>query len=443
MIKIKNLSRIICSLIVLTVLPGAASADQNAALYRDYAAPLTKPDDLAPLLSAAQDKKLVLLGESSHGTSEFYSWRAEISRRLIEQGGFSFVAVEGDWTTLARLNRYIKHKPDAPESARAALLESDRWPRWMWANEEFADFAEWLRGYNKMRQPAHRTGLYGMDVYATWDALDQLLNWYAAHHPEKKQTVRAHYELFASHREDARSYLEALHRGADGASGPAAALEKTKTLWQQAEAPDRNQAFFAKQAAHVVMAGEAFYRLMNSPGPASWNVRAGHMHETVGRLLDLYGPESKGIVWAHNTHIGDARATDMAHIGQHNIGQLARQSHGKDNVYLIGFTTYSGEVMAGRQWEAPRQVMNVPAAPADSFEAALKNIGQGDLLLQFPPPDQRPEALSRVIGHRAIGVVYNPEMDLRQYVPTIPARRYNAMIYIEETQALRPLHEHE
>lgn len=432
-----------CALIALPAAQGTASQDLSA-VYREYAHPLSSPASLAPLISAAKDRRLVLLGESSHGTKEFYTWRDEISRRLIEADGISFVAVEGDWISLARLNRYVKHKPGAAASAREALLMIDRWPRWMWANEEFAEFAEWLRAFNRARLPENRIGLYGLDVYASWEAMDAVLDWYRTHHPEKLEKIRGYYAPFAAFRDDPHGYARAALSGAgDNGQGVAEVLRKTTSLWHDTAAKERRAAFFAKQAAHVVKAAEEFYRAMRHPGPHSWNSRAIHMHDTVNRLLAVYGPKSRGIVWAHNTHIGDARETSMTQAGMHNIGQLSRQQLGEDNVFLVGFTTWRGSVLAGGQWGGPRESMTVPLPPNDSLEAVIKALEIGNALLIFPPADSLPRSLQHTIGHRAIGVTYNPEQDRRQYVPTVPARRYNAMLYIENTTALTPLHEKE
>lgn len=435
----------ICFVCALAAVPAshATASQELSTVYREYARPLSSSTALTPLISAAKDRRLVLLGESSHGTREFYTWRDEISRRLIEAGGISFIAVEGDWVSLARLNRYVKHKPGAAASAREALMMADRWPRWMWANEEFAEFAEWLRILNSNRSPENRISLYGIDVYASWEAMDAVLDWYQVHHPDKLEMIRGHYATFAAFRDEPHRYARAALVGLGDDRGVTEVLRQTVSLWRSSAESERRAAFYAKQSAHVVKAAEEFYRAMAQPGPHSWNSRAMHMHDTVNRLLAAYGAGSKGIVWAHNTHIGDARSTSMVRAGMHNIGQLSRQDLGEDNVFLVGFATWQGTVLAGGQWGGRREKMALPLPPNDSFEAALKALEIGDALLIFPPADLLPQSLQHTIGHRAIGVTYHPEQDRRQYVPTIPARRYNALLYIENSTALTPLHEKE
>ncbi|MCW5599090.1 MAG: erythromycin esterase family protein [Nitrosomonas sp.] len=432
----------ICTGLFIPLAQGTPPQDLSV-IYREHARPLSATSDLTPLISAAKDKRLVLLGESSHGTREFYTWRTEISRRLIETGGVSFIAVEGDWISLARLNRYIRHEPWTLASARHALMIPNRWPRWMWANEEFVEFAEWLRAFNSARSPENRVSLYGIDIFSPWEAMDAVLDWYHSHHPDQFDRITDHYATFAAFRDDPHGYARAVEAMDDQERGVAKALRNTIALWQNSQDSTRQAAFFAKQSAHVVSAAEEYYRTMGQSASLAWNTRATHMHETVGRLLAVNGTESKGIVWAHNTHIGDARATSMVQRGMHNIGQLSRQQLGENNVFLVGFTTGQGTVLASRQWGGPRESMRIPSPPNDSFEAVLKTLAMGDALLIFPPSDALPPVLQHTIGHRAIGVIYQPEQDHRQYVPTTPARRYNALLYVENSTALTPLHEKE
>lgn len=416
--------------------------------YRAWAQPLT----LDPLIDAARDKQLVLLGESTHGTAEYYTLRAEISQRLIEEHGFSFIAVEGDWVSLARLNRYVKHKPGAAQSARAALLELDQWPHWMWANEEFAAFGEWLHDFNRDRAPEDRVGIYGMDVYAPWAAMDAVIEWFAANAPQRLAEIESHYEMFGQFRGDPHRYVHAAAVDSSGREGVSAARTLMMQAWEEASnepaneagesgTPDRtarNHAFFAKQAAAVVEGAEQFYR---ESGTQSWNRRVDHMAETVDRLRQHYGEDATGIVWAHNTHIGDASATAMARSGQYNIGQLARQTYGRDRVFLTGFATDHGAVLAARHWEGEIETMPIPRPKPGSFEAILHDLELGDALLTFPRPDELPQPLQAALDHRAIGVIYMPPAERsRNYVPTIPALRYDALIYLRATTPLTPLH---
>ncbi len=428
-------------------LASSARADmaELSAAYRAHAAPLRSPDDLAGLLRDAGGRRRVLLGEATHGTAEFYTWRAEISRRLIADHGFSFVAVEGDWVSMWRLNRYVTHQPGAGESAEAILRGFDRWPRWMWANREFAEFAEWLREHNADRPPEARAGLYGKDVYDAWGAMDLVLAFHREHHPDRAEGVARRYRTFAEHRNDPGGYARAMAVSVgDPGHDLREAFRETQARWEEAEGAARETAFAAKQAAFVVKAADRHYRAMVQPGAASWNHRADGMEATVERLGRRHGPEARGIVWAHNTHIGDARATDMMRAGMRNIGQLAREAHGPDQVFSVGFSTAQGRALAARQWEGRREAMLLPAPRADSLDAILLGMGLGDTVVRFPPARDRGEALVRTVGHRAVGVVFVPEHERqRNYVPTRPASRYNAILFIESTSALRPLHERE
>ncbi len=432
-----------------------AGARDLAAAYREVATPFRDEEaDLDRIITAAADRQLVLLGESTHGTKEFYALRAEISRRLIAEHGFSFVAVEGDWMSIARLDRYVRHDPQADDSAAAALRAADRWPHWLWANEEFAEFAEWLHEVNRDRPPAARVGIYGMDVYAPWRALDALLDWYAAEHPDRLTQVRADYAMFARYRGDPNGYARAAMANPTVWQGVAAGRTLTFGLWEAAIGIDSigrdalKGSFRAAQKAAVIERAEQFYRMQPAEGSQSWNWRARHMQETVARLLSLHAAEAaptarpaRGIVWAHNTHIGDARATAMANRGAQNIGQLARQAYGDDNVFLVGLATYQGQALAARRWDGAVERMDVPSPPPGSFEATLQRMEVGNAVLVFPHRGDMAEPLRTVLGHRAVGVVYAPAEDHRRnYLPSIPALRYDALIFLEDSEPLTPLH---
>lgn len=427
---------------VATGVAGSRAAPLPEALGA-LARPLEKAEDLTPLVQAAADARLVLLGEASHGTREFYTWRDTLSRRLVQEHGFSFLAVEGDWSALAPLDRYVRHRPEAPASAREALLQIRRWPLWMWANEEMAELGEWLRDFNRERAPEHRVGIHGIDVYGLWESYDAVLQFYAAHLPEIAPEVNRLYDPLRPFRGNDVGY--ARHAEAAGpAARPDAArvAEKLGARYRTAEPEARSLFFEAFQHAKVVQYGEEHLRAMVTPGPESWNARARHFKRTVSRLLDDYGTGSRGIVWAHNTHIGDARATDMAAFGQVNIGQLARERHGTDGVYAVGFGTATGTVLAARSWGGPREVMVTPAPRPDSLEAALVAAGDGDRLLLLDRASPDLEALHNRLPHRAIGVIFHPDRErFANYVPTRLAQRYDAFIFLPRTRALEPLHE--
>jgi len=421
--------------------PDALPAENLRKKIVDQSRPLSSPEDLAPLLAAIGDSKLVLLGESSHGTSEFYRWRADLSKRLIEEKGFRFVAVEGDWTAIAHLNRYIQNLPGAAASAREALLQIERWPLWMWSNEEMVEFGEWLRAYNEKLPPDRKVGIYGIDIYGFWESLDSVQEFYEEHIPGSAGEVRELYAGLRKFHGDNAAYVRhvyALEPSAEAELQKVA--EKLQKRYETADEKEKARIFDAWQQAKVVLFAEKHLRHSILPGPDSWNARARNFMNTVSRLLDFYGPGSRGIVWAHNTHIGDARATEMARLRQINIGQLAREQLGEDEVFAVGFGTATGTVLAARQWEGQREKMSIPTPMPGSLEDIFLTTADGPCLLLFDSAGPVEVGRETRIPHRAIGVIYQPERERSgNYVPTVPERRYNAFIWLPETAALHPL----
>jgi erythromycin esterase-like protein len=409
--------------------------DEAAALC----AALTDPGDLDELLDRVGGARVVMLGEASHGTHEFYTWRAAITRRLIDELGFSFVAVEGDWPDCDRVDRSVRGRPTAPADPRDALLAFDRWPTWMWANEEVVDFCRWLRTRNAARDEHERAGFHGLDVYSLWESLREILTWLGEHEPGHVPAALAAYRCFEPFAEDPQQY--ALATRLVPTTCETQVLDLLTGLRRRA-AGDGHDTFAAWQNAEVVAGAERYYRAMISGGADSWNVRDRHMDDTLARLLDRYGPSSKAVVWAHNTHVGDARATDMTRAGHVNIGQLARERYGADQVVLVGFGSWTGTVVAGPAWGAPMRVMPVPPARRDSLEDVLHATAPPRSLLVFPTGD-RPDLLTDELDHRAIGVVYHPDRErYGNYVPTVLGERYDAFCWFDRSQALRPLHTH-
>jgi erythromycin esterase len=401
--------------------------------------PLRGERDLDPLLERIGNARYVLLGEASHGTSEYYTWRAAISRRLIEEKGFSFIAVEGDWPDCYRVNRYVKGYRDAVPDARAVLHAFTRWPTWMWANEEVVALTEWLRDHNRDRPPDVRAGFYGLDVYSLWDSLYAVMSYLRRVDPSALPAARAAYHCFEPYGEDAQDYARATLFVPQSCQAEVVHLlaEMRRRVPTYPDG-DREEAFQAEQNALVVKNAEEYYRTMVRGGPDSWNVRDRHMAETLDRLARRHGSAARGIVWEHNTHVGDARYTDMADDGMVNVGQLVREAHAAEGVVLVGFGSYQGSVIAGKEWEAPMERMPVPPGREGSWEQVLHAAGAEDRLLVFGNPT--PEMLE-ARGHRAIGVVYHPEYEhLGNYVPTVLPRRYDAFLFLDRTTALRPLH---
>ena len=410
---------------------------------RKRALPLADPADLDPLIERIGNAPYVLLGEATHGTSEFYQWRAALSRRLIQEHEFSFVAVEGDWPDCYRLNRYAKGYPDSGDSARDVLHTFERWPTWMWANREVAEFAEWLRDHNRKRSPARQGGFYGLDVYSLWDSMHAVVNYLESIDPALARAARAAYRCFEPYGEDVQEYARATALVPATCEREAIAVLAALRDNAVEYAQDGRDAYFnAEQNALVARNAELYYRTMVRGGPTSWNVRDTHMVETLDRLMMHHGPNAKAIVWEHNTHIGDARFTDMARAGMFNVGQLVRQDHDADDVVLVGFGTHRGTVIAGEEWGAPMRRMRVPRAREGSFEDALHASDAGDTLLLFNGNDDGGIAgLAEPIGHRAIGVVYDPGNEhWGNYVPTIVPRRYDAFMYVEESAGVDAFH---
>jgi len=421
---------------------------------RSLARPLESEADLDPLLDRVAEARLVLLGEASHGTREYYEWRARISLRLLRDHGFQFIAVEGDWPDCYALNRYVKGLPGAAPSAWDALQAFTRWPTWMWANREVLALMEELRGLNTDRDPEDRVGFYGLDVYSLWDSLAEVSRYLEEHQPGALQVAREAFRCFEPYHGDEQAYARATTvvpmDCSEEVTGMLTALLRSRRGLEE----DEDARFDAEQNAWAAANAERYYRAMMQGGPDSWNLRDTHMMDTLDRLLERHGPDAKAIVWAHNTHVGDARATDMQGAGMTNLGQLARERHGLKDTVIVGFAGYRGHVIAGAWWGAPMHRMFVPEAPTATLEGLLHETGPRNQLLLFDPESLDREALLRgapleqetleglaaPLGHRAIGVVYDPEHErYGNYVPTSAPLRYDALLFFDRTRALRPL----
>src|SRR5436305_11679039 len=348
-----------------------------AAEARRQTRPLRDASDLDPLLDRIGDARYVLLGEASHGTSEYYTWRAELSKRLIREKGFSFIAVEGDWPDCYRVNRYGKNYPNSGANAHDVLHAFERWPTWMWANEEIVELVEWLRRYNDQRRLAddRKIGFYGLDVYSLWDSMRAVVEYLERIDPGLAAGARRAYRCFEPYGEDEQEYARATYLVPTPCEDEAVSVLRTLRGRAPAYAQDGREAFFnAEQNAFVATNAELYYRTMVRGGSQSWNIRDHHMVDTLGRLMahhERFNPGAKAIVWEHNTHIGDARFTNMANVGMVNVGQLVRQANDEDGVVLVGFGSHRGTVITGDEWGAPMQRMRVPEARAGSWEDVM------------------------------------------------------------------------
>ena len=403
---------------------------------------LSSSSDLDPLIGEAGLRKLVLLGEASHGTHEYYIWRDSISRRLISEKSFSFIAVEGDFASLYELNRYVKDMPGAASSAREVLMGLTRWPLWMWGNQEVEGLAEWLRAYNDPLPQEQKVGFYGMDVYDEWTSKDVVLETLQKYNHEIYLQVKQEYECFAGFNRDSWQYARSVQQGGSPCSQQ---TENVVKLIENSRSGLGSMSdykyFYLLQNARVKQNAEKFYRKsLTSQDASSWNSRVHHMHNTVNYLLDFYGNTAKGIVWAHNTHIGDARFTEMYTVGNQNIGELSRVHHGPENIFSVGFTTYKGSVVAGASWESGMQTMRIASARRNSVEYVFNKTGNTRFYMLFDDTDRTHDELMQPMGHRAVGVVFNPANERRQYVNTIVPLRYDAFIFFNTTKGLNSLH---
>jgi erythromycin esterase len=416
--------------------------------------------DLNPLIEqiGKDNVQYALLGEASHGTSEFYSWRAEITKRLIKDRGFSFIAVEGDWPDCYNVNNYIKGISGSGQSAYDVLYSFNRWPTWMWANREIVDLVEWLREYNKSISEEQQVGFYGLDVYSLWESMEAVIGYLRKIDPEAVKTAIEAYRCFEPYGKSIEDYARATafvpESCEDEVIDMLIDLHDKAKQYKSDGLGRREEYFNAEQNAIVAKNAELYYRKMMQGGTVTWNIRDTHMMDTLIRLMEFHGKQAKSIVWAHNTHVGDARYTDMVDAKMVNIGQLVREHAGKNKALLIGFGTYQGTVIAAKEWGEKMERMHVPPAIDGSWERLIHELSKGsDTLFLFgnnTKGDSINQLLSeeitgrdneRIKGQRAIGVVYNPQYErFGNYVPTILTKRYDAFIYIDKTHTLHPLH---
>ncbi|MCE9538091.1 MAG: erythromycin esterase family protein [Bacteroidetes bacterium] len=414
--------------------------DLNKLIF-DNSIELNSSTDLDALIEIIGDSKYVLLGEASHGTHEYYTWRTEISKKLIQKKGFSFIAVEGDWPDCYRINRYIKNYIDSGKSAVDVLHKFNRWPTWMWANWEIVALTEWLKNHNSSLPKSRKTGFYGLDVYSLWESFDTIIKYLDKEDPKTKQTAKNALKCFEPYSEgEGQAYASAT------LMIPSICEEAVIDLLTQVRKnmisynTDPEAVMSAEQNAHVIVNAERYYRAMVKPGPESWNIRDHHMVDTLNRLIKFHGSESKAIIWEHNTHIGDARATDMVREGTVNVGQLLNEQHKDDGVFSVGFGSFKGTVIAGREWGDVMRIMNLPDAIPDSWEFLLHQLDSKNRII-FMNEEMKKQIGKKEFGHRAIGVVYHPQYEyLGNYVPSLMPHRYDAFVYIDETSALHPLH---
>lgn len=418
----------------------------DAEFVREIAQPLAgEARDYDALLQLIDDARLVLIGEASHGTHEFYFERSAITKRLIAEKDFSILAIEADWPDSARVHRYVRGMPAA--SADDALSGFRRFPTWMWRNMVVVEFVEWLRGFNKDLDPKRApVGFYGMDLYSLHASIDAVLGYLEKIDPEAAKRARLRYSCFDHFSRNPQEYGYATTVGAMESCENAVVAQLVELQQKAREFLSRDGAvaaeefFFAEQNARLVKHAEQYYRAMFRGRASSWNLRDRHMVQTVENLVaHLNGSrQPKTIIWAHNSHLGDARATEMTHYGEVNVGQLIRERFGNEAV-LIGFTTYHGTVTAASDWGAPAERKTVRPALEGSYEDLFHQTGLSRFWIDLRGAGQIGVLQQRRI-ERAIGVIYRPETErLNHYFHTRLPEQFDAVIHIDETRAVEPL----
>jgi len=418
----------------------AVEAVRDAALWF----PPTE-DGLAPLLDLIGDARIVLIGEATHGTADFYRIRANLTNALIRSKQFNLVAVEADWPDAYRVNRWVRLASDETASA-AALDDFVRFPRWMWRNTVVVDFIEWLRAYNSRRMASDRVGFYGLDLYSLHSSIDAVLKYLGKVDPDAAARARRRYSCFEAFGTDAaQSYGYAATLGLSRSCEDdvvAQLMEMRKAAAAYAGRDGRvaeDEHFYAEQNARLVLNAERYYRTMFAGHVESWNLRDTHMMETLDSLLAWTTARSgyaRAVVWAHNSHLGDARATQMGEWGELSLGQLARERH-RDNVFLLGFTTHTGTVTAAREWDEPAERRHVRPSIPGSYEHLFHQTGFERFLLSTA---ESRDALTASRLERAIGVIYKPETERAcHYFGARIADQFDAVIHVDTTSALMPL----
>jgi len=424
------------------------TADDLSATLRRYIEPLPALRHRADFGARFDDfgsATVVLLGEATHGTSEFYDARAAITRRLIEEHGFSIVAAEADWPDAARVDAYVRHLAPRPAPGEAFK----RFPQWMWRNAEFAAFAEWLRAHNRDVPAENRASFRGLDVYSLNTSIAAVLDYLDRRDPGQAAKARERYGCLTPWQQEPAHYGLQAAMGADTCEAEVVSQLQSLLERRLAYMKDDGEAFFdATQNARVVRSAEQYYRAMYRSSAESWNLRDRHMFDTLQALLkeqnrrhaERGGKAAKAVVWAHNSHIGNAAATAMGWQGEFNIGELCRNAYGDDAV-LIGFGTDRGTVAAASDWGGEMEIKSVRPARSDSYEHAFRAAGQRCALAQWRAGNaELAQALSSSLLERAIGVIYRPETELQShYFESVMSEQFDALVWFEETSAVTAL----
>ncbi len=424
---------------------GRSRPTSIAHLVREEAIPFAEIEghDLGSLVERIGDARLVLIGEATHGTSEFYRMRAEITKALITSGGFDFVAIEADWPDAQTLNRWVKGqspiiRPDPP------FVPFQRFPTWMWRNHETLAFVDWLRGWNESaRGERAPVGFHGLDLYSLFTSIQAVLEFLDRVDPEAASSARRRYACLSPWEADPAAYGRAAIQGRYRVCEREAVAMLRDLMERRIDyaARDGEAVFDAVQNARLVTHAESYYRAMYYGSNESWNLRDRHMFETIETLLAHYGPASKVVVWEHNSHLGDASATEMGTRGQLNVGQLCREKFGQ-GAFLIGFGTDRGSVAAASDWDGPMEVMTVRPAHAESYERICHDAAVAAFFLHLREPGR--EVLRYELEparlERAIGVIYRPDTELQShYFHASLPHQFDEYVWIDQTRAVRPI----
>ncbi len=421
-------------------------------LVRQVALPIEgDEDDYDPLMSLVGDARFVLLGEASHGTHDFYHERARITRRLVEEKGFTAVAIEGEWPEAYRVNRYVRGVSDEP-SAEAVLASFRGFPEWMWNNADVRDLAEWLKQHNDaLPANARQVGFYGLDMYSMEESAQEVANYFEERDPEAAARARERYRCLSGESSGPTDY-DSLAKMASSPCDTSVQeqVEEVQQLWERAEkegytgneAVEREELFSALRNAIVVKNKREYDQAAYTGSDPTWNVRDRHMAGTLEAVSEHLGTERKParvVVWAHNTHVGDATGTEFANIGQLSLGQLVRERH-KGDAVLVGFTTYTGTVIAARGWDEQGERYDVRPALPESYSGLFHEAGVGNALFIIRDEKRLAAALEEPRLQRGIGVVYDPnnERNSHYYLAWL-TKQFDAVIHIEESSAVEPL----
>ena len=405
-------------------------------------------EDYDPLLERIGNSSFALLGEASHGTHEFYRHRAEITKRLITEKGFTAVCIEGDWPDAYRVNRFVRGEPGFSEAVEA-LSGFKRFPTWMWRNADVLDFIGWLRQYNdQLAGGKTQVGVYGLDLYSLYQSIQAVLQYLQKTDSEAARRARYRYSCFDHFGEDVQRYGYAAQFGLSPSCENEVVEQLVELTQKAAEFAQRDgrmaadEFFSAEQNARVVKNAEEYYRIMFRGHVASWNLRDRHMTETLEALFNHLrhrDGNAKLVVWAHNSHLGDARSTEMGRRGEWNIGQLTRERYGQESV-LVGFTTYTGTVTAASDWDSPVERKRVRPALPDSYEALFHSLGISDFLLTITDGSSPVIDIPEPLLERAIGVVYLPETErVSHYFQAKLASQFDSIVHCDVTRAVEPL----